>query len=87
MFTLKDTAIDPDKLKAQTENPKSGGFVCFEGWVRNHNHGESVEQLHYSSHQKQAISLVFIIFKREKSLMRQFGKTTKEFRNDNNVKF
>ena len=57
MFTLKDTAIDPDKLKAQTENPKSGGFVCFEGWVRNHNHGESVEQLHYSSHQKLALQV------------------------------
>ncbi|WP_154223458.1 molybdenum cofactor biosynthesis protein MoaE [Marinicella rhabdoformis] len=57
MFTLKDTAIDPDALKAQTENPKSGGYVCFEGWVRNHNNGEHVEQLHYSSHEKLALQV------------------------------
>lgn len=57
MFTLSDEAIEAAALKSQTLDPKSGGFVCFEGWVRNHNHGQSVTALHYTAHEKLALQV------------------------------
>jgi len=54
MFTLSDQALNADNLKAQVINNRSGGFVSFEGWVRNHNHNKSVQQLDYQAHDKLA---------------------------------
>ena len=31
MFSLSHNTLDPEALKAQTTDPRSGGFVCFEG--------------------------------------------------------
>ena len=57
MFSLSDQAIDPKRLKAQVTDPRSGGFVSFEGWVRNHNDNKQVEALHYEAHEKLALQV------------------------------
>ncbi|WP_223788931.1 molybdenum cofactor biosynthesis protein MoaE [Marinicella meishanensis] len=59
MFTLSEQPIDAQALKAQVKNPRSGGFVNFEGWVRNHNktaqdETAAVTELHYEAHEKLA---------------------------------
>jgi len=59
MFSLSEKNIDTVQLKQQVVNPESGGFVSFEGWVRNHNDvdGKSkqvVTELHYEAHEKLA---------------------------------
>ncbi len=46
-----------ESLKSKVINPQSGGFVCFEGWVRNHNQNKQVTALHYESHEKLAIQV------------------------------
>jgi len=55
MFRLSETTIDDSDLKTQTLNPSSGGFVCFEGWVRNNNQGKDVQKLAYEAYPKLAI--------------------------------
>ncbi len=57
MFTLSDQPIDPRAMKQLIVNPQSGGFVSFEGWVRNHNRGQTVIALHYSAHEKLALQV------------------------------
>lgn len=55
MFSLSETPIDDVDLKAQTIDPSSGGFVNFEGWVRDHNQGNDVKKLAYEAYTKLAI--------------------------------
>jgi len=55
MFTLSEKKIDVCQLKSQAFDPSSGGFVSFEGWVRNHNQGKDVTKLAYESYPKLAI--------------------------------
>ncbi|MBX3178552.1 MAG: ThiF family adenylyltransferase [Candidatus Hydrogenedentes bacterium] len=50
MFTLSDTPLDPAALRASVRNVEAGGFVSFEGWVRNHNEGRTVERLEYEAY-------------------------------------
>ncbi len=50
MFKITETTIDHAALRAATLDPTAGGFVCFEGWVRNHHQGESVDSLEYSAY-------------------------------------
>ena len=57
MFSISDSTLDPNELKKQVINPQSGGFVCFEGWVRNHNENKSVKALHYEAHAKLALQV------------------------------
>ncbi|MCX7553534.1 molybdenum cofactor biosynthesis protein MoaE [Marinicella sp. S1101] len=59
MFSITTKQIDPEGLKQQVMDPRSGGFVCFEGWVRNHNldnkkNNKAVLELHYEAHEKLA---------------------------------
>lgn len=56
MFSLSDTVIDPGALKRGLANPASGACVTFEGWVRNHNDGRSVDHLCYESFAPLALS-------------------------------
>lgn len=56
MFRLTDQAIDISAAAAALSDPHSGGFVEFRGCVRNHHHGRSVEQLHYSAYPALAIT-------------------------------
>jgi molybdopterin synthase catalytic subunit len=48
-FTFADAAIDPTTLRKQLADPSCGGFVSFEGWVRNNNEGHNVTQLEYEA--------------------------------------
>ena len=56
MFALSETNINDVELKKQTLDPSSGGFVCFEGWVRDHNQGKNVTKLAYEAYTNLAIS-------------------------------
>ena len=56
MFALSETPINDKELKSQTLDPSSGGFVCFEGWVRDHNQGKDVTKLAYEAYTNLAIS-------------------------------
>ena len=47
MFYLTDKPIDSSKFKAKVEHHQAGGYVSFEGWVRNHNQGHQVSSLEY----------------------------------------
>lgn len=57
MFKLSTKPINSASLKSAVTNTKSGAFVCFEGWVRNHNHNKPVTELHYEAHEKLAIEV------------------------------
>ncbi|MEM7081703.1 MAG: molybdenum cofactor biosynthesis protein MoaE [Pseudomonadota bacterium] len=56
MFELTDTDIDIEALRHAHAHDASGGFVCFEGWVRNHNDGREVRGLQYEAYAPLALS-------------------------------
>jgi len=41
-FELSETALQAEQLKDSLRDPAAGGFVSFEGWVRNENEGRTV---------------------------------------------
>jgi molybdopterin synthase catalytic subunit len=49
-FQLNDKDINPTELTQLVRTPKAGGFVSFEGWVRNYNEGHEVRQLEYQAY-------------------------------------
>jgi len=49
-FQLTDQAIDPTALRKQLLSLSAGAYCSYEGWVRNHNEGKVVKELHYSSY-------------------------------------
>lgn len=53
-FSLSDQPLDPEALKQELLGPHAGALATFEGWVRNHNEGQPVEQLEYSSYKELA---------------------------------
>lgn len=55
MFTLVTKAIDPKALQMDLGHDACGGFVSFEGWVRNHNEGKAVAGLFYEAYESLAI--------------------------------
>jgi molybdopterin synthase catalytic subunit len=50
MFQISENTIDHASLREQTLDPTAGGFVSFEGWVRNHHQGKAVKSLEYSAY-------------------------------------
>jgi molybdopterin synthase catalytic subunit len=54
VFRLSENPINDSELKKQALDDECGGFVCFEGWVRNHNQGKSVLKLAYEAYTKLA---------------------------------
>jgi molybdopterin synthase catalytic subunit len=50
MFTITEKLIDVRILGQRMENPAGGAVVTFEGRVRNHNEGLSVQGLDYQSY-------------------------------------
>ncbi len=46
-FDVSAEAIDAIALRTALHRPDSGGFCCFEGWVRDHNDGRAVDGLEY----------------------------------------
>ena len=47
--------IEPDSLRDELTDDAAGAFVGFEGWIRNHNEGESVLRLEYEVYEPLAI--------------------------------
>lgn len=56
MFKLVTEPLKYQDSQEQLYRPEAGGVVCFEGRVRNHNHGRKVKQLNYEAFEEMAIS-------------------------------
>jgi molybdopterin synthase catalytic subunit len=48
-FSLHDRALEPQRLLAALRQPGCGGYVTFEGTVRDHNEGRAVGRLEYEA--------------------------------------
>ena len=48
-FSLHDTALPMEALRQSLQHPDCGGYVAFEGWVRDHNEGRRVLRLEYEA--------------------------------------
>jgi len=62
MFKLAHDAIGESILKEKLIDPKAGGFVSFQGWVRNQNDGKDVISLEYEAYEvlaeKEALKII-----------------------------
>ncbi len=56
MFSLSSTAIDREGLRERVVSPAAGGFVSFEGWVRENNEGKKVSALEYEAYAELAVA-------------------------------
>jgi sulfur-carrier protein adenylyltransferase/sulfurtransferase len=54
-FRFSRTAIDVASLRAELADPACGGYTSFEGLVRNHNEGLSVQHLEYEAFEPLAV--------------------------------
>lgn len=54
-FRFSKDAVDLATLRAELADPACGGFAAFEGWVRNHNEGRSVQRLEYEAYETLAL--------------------------------
>lgn len=55
-FSISSKSIDSAALSSALQNDAAGGFVSFEGWVRNHNEGLAVDALEYEIFHDLALS-------------------------------
>jgi len=54
-FRLVESAIDTQAARQEIKDPGAGGYVSFEGWVRNTNEGQEVTRLEYEAFEALAI--------------------------------
>lgn len=54
MFEISSSQIDADIQKQHLTDCTAGGYVSFEGWVRNHNEGKAVTALEYEAYASMA---------------------------------
>ena len=54
-FRFTQTSIDVMAARQELLDPGAGGFVAFEGWVRDHNEGREVRRLEYEAFQALAV--------------------------------
>ncbi|MCH2204408.1 MAG: molybdenum cofactor biosynthesis protein MoaE [Lentisphaerales bacterium] len=54
-FRINSQPIDAEACKKELFDPTAGGFVSFEGWVRNHNEGKHVTHLEYQAYDALAV--------------------------------
>jgi molybdopterin synthase catalytic subunit len=54
-FRFAEHAIDTVAARAELVDPGAGGFVTFEGWVRDFNEGREVTALEYEAFQSLAV--------------------------------
>ncbi len=50
MFAIIETPADLVKLRVDLNDRAAGGYVTFEGWVRDHNEGQQVLRLEYEAY-------------------------------------
>jgi len=55
LFLIKSNILDVKDLTRQVRDDSAGGFVSFEGWVRNHNQNKEVRQLEYEVYHELAL--------------------------------
>jgi molybdopterin synthase catalytic subunit len=51
IFKITSAELRPDESRKDLESPACGGFVSFEGWVRNNNDGHDVLRLEYQAYE------------------------------------
>jgi molybdopterin synthase catalytic subunit len=56
VIQISTSPIDTHELQASLADPAAGGYCAFEGWVRNHNEGHTVERLEYEAYEPLAIA-------------------------------
>ncbi|MGH8052294.1 MAG: molybdenum cofactor biosynthesis protein MoaE [Arenimonas sp.] len=49
-FQIYEQTIDIDALKHSMQHDQAGAFISFEGWVRNHHKGRTVDGLAYQAY-------------------------------------
>jgi molybdopterin synthase catalytic subunit len=54
-FRFTETAIDTTAARHEVLDAGAGGYVSFEGWVRDHNEGREVTRLEYEAFQALAV--------------------------------
>jgi molybdopterin synthase catalytic subunit len=54
-FRIEAAALQPADERLALLGPGSGGYVCFEGWVRNRNDGRDVLRLEYQAYEALAL--------------------------------
>ncbi len=54
-FRIETEVLQPDAWRKTLEQPGCGGYVTFEGWVRNRNDGQDVHKLEYQAYERLAI--------------------------------
>ena len=54
-FSLSSSPIDPTNFRRALAIPAAGGVVFFEGWIRNHNEGQTVVGMTYEAYDALAI--------------------------------
>ncbi len=50
LLDLREDPLDPGEVLAAVDDPSAGGVNLFVGVVRDHDHGEAVDHLDYSTH-------------------------------------
>ena len=54
-FRFTQTVIDTEDARRELQDLGSGGYVSFEGWVRDHNEGREVTRLEYEAFHELAV--------------------------------
>jgi molybdopterin synthase catalytic subunit len=54
-FRFTQQPIDTENARRELQNLGAGGYVSFEGWVRDHNEGREVTALEYEAFQELAV--------------------------------
>ena len=54
-FSFSSTALEPQLYRESLADRSAGGYTSFEGWVRDHNEGRTVERLEYEAFESLAV--------------------------------
>ena len=54
-FRFTESAIDTESSRGELQTPSAGGYVSFEGWVRDLNEGQEVTRLEYEAFEELAV--------------------------------
>jgi len=71
-FRFSSVPLEPAALARSLAHPTCGGYIAFEGWVRDHNEGQTVVRLEYEAYIELAVPEAERIVE---EAMRRFGVT------------
>lgn len=54
-FRISENSFEPETERDRIAEPSCGGYVSFEGWVRDHNEGQQVLRLEYQAYEALAL--------------------------------